>query len=70
MLLRTIRSVASSTRGLSVSSPRDSRSNIRAARVPISANGCRTVVNGGEDSAVVLIVSAPRTSGYVPMDWA
>jgi uncharacterized cupin superfamily protein len=30
----------------------------------------RTVVNRGDDVASVLIVSAPRTSGYEPMDWA
>jgi uncharacterized cupin superfamily protein len=30
----------------------------------------RTVVNRGEDVAAVLIVSAPRTSGYEPMEWA
>jgi uncharacterized cupin superfamily protein len=30
----------------------------------------RTVVNHGEVPASVLIVSAPRTSGYVPLDWA
>jgi uncharacterized cupin superfamily protein len=30
----------------------------------------RTVVNRGEDVAAVLIVSAPRTSGYEPLDWA
>jgi quercetin dioxygenase-like cupin family protein len=30
----------------------------------------RTVVNGGDESASVLIVSAPRSSGYVPLDWA
>jgi uncharacterized cupin superfamily protein len=30
----------------------------------------RTVRNHGEQAASVLIVSAPRTSGYVPMDWA
>jgi uncharacterized cupin superfamily protein len=30
----------------------------------------RTVVNRGEDVAAVLIVSAPRTSGYQPMEWA
>lgn len=30
----------------------------------------RTVVNEGPDVARVLIVSAPRTSGYEPMDWA
>ncbi len=30
----------------------------------------RTVVNDGPDVARVLIVSAPRTSGYEPMDWA
>src|SRR3954469_20767937 len=30
----------------------------------------RTVVNNSEEPAAVLIVSAPRTSGYEPMDWA
>ncbi len=30
----------------------------------------RTVVNTGEADASVLIVSAPRTSGYEPMGWA
>jgi quercetin dioxygenase-like cupin family protein len=30
----------------------------------------RTVVNGGEETASVLIVSAPRTSGYEPLEWA
>jgi quercetin dioxygenase-like cupin family protein len=30
----------------------------------------RTVVNRGDGSAAVLIVSAPRTSGYSPMEWA
>jgi uncharacterized cupin superfamily protein len=30
----------------------------------------RTVVNRGEGVAAVLIVSAPRTSGYEPMGWA
>jgi uncharacterized cupin superfamily protein len=30
----------------------------------------RTVRNGGEDTASVLIVSAPQSSGYVPMEWA
>jgi uncharacterized cupin superfamily protein len=30
----------------------------------------RTVVNRGDADAVVLIVSAPRTSGYTPLDWA
>jgi mannose-6-phosphate isomerase-like protein (cupin superfamily) len=30
----------------------------------------RTVRNRGHEPACVLIVSAPRTSGYVPMDWA
>ena len=30
----------------------------------------RTVVNGSDAGAVVLIVSAPRTSGYEPPDWA
>jgi len=30
----------------------------------------RTVVNDGEEPAAVLIASAPRTSGYSPMEWA
>src|SRR3954471_2044233 len=30
----------------------------------------RTVVNNGEEPAAVLIMSAPRSSGYEPMDWA
>ena len=30
----------------------------------------RTVVNRGESDATLLIVSAPRTSGYTPLDWA
>jgi hypothetical protein len=30
----------------------------------------RTVRNGGGERASVLIVSAPRTSGYEPMGWA
>jgi quercetin dioxygenase-like cupin family protein len=30
----------------------------------------RTVVNHGDEPAAVLIVSAPRTSGYEPMEWA
>ncbi len=30
----------------------------------------RTVRNDGSEPASVLIISAPRTSGYEPMDWA
>ena len=30
----------------------------------------RTVHNHGAEPASVLIMSAPRTSGYVPMEWA
>lgn len=30
----------------------------------------RTVVNDDHEPAVVLIASAPRTSGYEPMEWA
>ncbi|MGK2878184.1 MAG: cupin domain-containing protein [Solirubrobacterales bacterium] len=30
----------------------------------------RTVENIGETPCEVLIISAPRTSGYVPMEWA
>ena len=38
------------------------------ARVGIDCR--RTVVNDGDELARVLIVSAPRTSGYEPMSWA
>ena len=30
----------------------------------------RTMVNHGDDPAAVLIVSAPRSSGYEPLEWA
>jgi len=30
----------------------------------------RTVKNGGKDPAKVLVISAPVTSGYTPLDWA
>ncbi len=30
----------------------------------------RTVVNRSESDTTLLIVSAPRTSGYTPLDWA
>jgi quercetin dioxygenase-like cupin family protein len=30
----------------------------------------RTVRNDGDEPAEVLIVSAPRSSGYTPMEWA
>jgi uncharacterized cupin superfamily protein len=30
----------------------------------------RTVRNDGSETATILIVSAPRSSGYEPMDWA
>jgi uncharacterized cupin superfamily protein len=30
----------------------------------------RTVVNHGDEPASVLIISAPRTSGYEPLEWA
>jgi uncharacterized cupin superfamily protein len=30
----------------------------------------RTIVNEGDGVASVLIVSAPRTSGYEPLEWA
>ena len=30
----------------------------------------RTVRNDGDEPASVLIVSAPRSSGYTPMEWA
>ena len=37
-------------------------------RVVVDAK--RTVRNGGSEPASVLIVSAPRSSGYEPMSWA
>lgn len=30
----------------------------------------RRVVNDGDEPAAVLIASAPRTSGYAPLEWA
>jgi uncharacterized cupin superfamily protein len=30
----------------------------------------RTIRNDGSETATILIVSAPRSSGYEPMDWA
>jgi len=30
----------------------------------------RTVVNNGDEPAAVLIMSAPRSSGYQPLEWA
>ncbi len=30
----------------------------------------RTIVNAGDEPVRLLLVSAPRTSGYEPMDWA
>lgn len=36
----------------------------------LDAEPVRTVRNGGSAEARVLIVSAPRTSGYEPLDWA
>lgn len=30
----------------------------------------RMAVNNGNELAVILIISAPRTSGYTPLDWA
>ncbi|MBV8943006.1 MAG: cupin domain-containing protein [Solirubrobacterales bacterium] len=36
----------------------------------IDAEHSRTVRNGGDEPASVLIVSAPRSSGFEPMDWA
>ncbi len=36
----------------------------------LSPDPLRTVVNHGDEPASVLIVSAPRSSGYEPMEWA
>jgi len=30
----------------------------------------RTIRNDGTETATVLVLSAPRTSGYEPMSWA
>ena len=30
----------------------------------------RTIANAGEETMLLLMVSAPRSSGYEPMDWA
>ncbi len=30
----------------------------------------RTIANAGEETVTLLMVSAPRTSGYEPMEWA
>jgi (S)-ureidoglycine aminohydrolase len=38
------------------------------ARLDVDAT--RTVANNGSDPIRVLICSAPRTSGYEPMEWA
>jgi quercetin dioxygenase-like cupin family protein len=38
--------------------------------VRIDPNHSRAVSNAGEESASVLIVSAPQTSGFEPMEWA
>jgi uncharacterized cupin superfamily protein len=38
------------------------------ARLDVEA--VRTVRNDGEDVATVMIISAPRSSGYEPMGWA
>ena len=36
----------------------------------IDPDHSRTVSNGGEETTSVLIISAPRSSGFQPMDWA
>lgn len=38
--------------------------------VRIDVDRQRTVRNDGDEPAVVLIMSAPRSSGYEPLDWA
>lgn len=38
--------------------------------VRLNVEPMRYVVNNGTGPATVLIVSAPRTSGYTPMSWA
>lgn len=38
--------------------------------VRLDPEPARTIVNRSDELASVLIVSAPRSSGYEPMDWA
>jgi uncharacterized cupin superfamily protein len=38
--------------------------------VRLDPQPARTVVNDGKEPAQVLIISAPRQSGYEPLDWA
>ncbi|MGH3130778.1 MAG: cupin domain-containing protein, partial [Gaiellaceae bacterium] len=38
--------------------------------VRVDPEPSRTVRNDGDGLATVLIVSAPRSSGYEPLDWA
>jgi uncharacterized cupin superfamily protein len=42
----------------------------RGTCVRLDPGNRRTVVNTGSEPARVLIVSAPRSSGYEPMSWA
>ena len=61
MDFRTISSVASSTWCESSSSPAAIRSAVRNATAPISRNGCRTVVSGGEAYRASWVSSNPTT---------
>ena len=38
--------------------------------VRLDTEPTRTIRNDGQDAATVLIISAPVSSGYQPMDWA
>jgi quercetin dioxygenase-like cupin family protein len=42
----------------------------RGSWARLDPEAVRTIRNDGAEKAVVLIASAPRTSGYEPMDWA
>jgi quercetin dioxygenase-like cupin family protein len=42
----------------------------RGAFARVDPDRRRTVRNDGEATAMVLIVSAPRSSGYEPLEWA
>jgi quercetin dioxygenase-like cupin family protein len=42
----------------------------RGTLVRVDPEPMRTVANDGEAPARVLIVSAPRSSGYEPLEWA
>ena len=42
----------------------------RGTLVRVDPDVVRTIANDGDEPVRVLIASAPRTSGYEPLDWA